>query len=107
MLAKLNINNILYNTDNGILLADGQYIKRIISYLPAEYALKAPCGPFVVEIMMHFKANCHTSVFCITYFIPKCGLASQDDIIVGCLHSASSCIFLHIFTLRPSDSLCL
>lgn len=60
------------------------------SYLPADFALKAPCGLFVVDFRVHFKAGSHTSICLVIYFILQCVLASVDDIIVGGLQYRST-----------------
>ncbi len=48
-------------------------------------------------------------VFCIIDLIFQCVAARVDDIIVGGLQNTSLSlhVYLHIFTLRPSDSSCL
>lgn len=69
---------------------------------PADCALKAPCGFFVVDCRLHFKASTHTSIFRIVYFILQCVLASLEDIIVGglsVLKPFPACLPSHLHTL--------
>ena len=69
------------------------------SNLPADRALKAPCGLFVVDFRVHFKASSNTSIFCIIYFILQCAVASVHASVVGAFSTEA---YLGMFTFTSS-----